>query len=232
MNMKPGELQLPFRVMLVGDKFGPSVFEISEILGREETIIRIQDGLKVLSPTVNFLKLQDHLKIVNINAHKIISLYNKQDVSQLKYFLLGFSQRLFYATSSLLELLKVYATNEIHEYAIGITIRSLLLDHLIILSVYKKIDESELDDLEAIEKKLSSIAMDYLADGLSQTFDYLNKLKKHNIREENEVKKAKDNFIRKYKAFFVGENGNYKLKKRNEIKKASELFEENYSQEI
>jgi glutamyl-tRNA synthetase len=41
-NIKPGELQLPFRVMLVGGKFGPAVFQIAEIIGREETIRRCQ----------------------------------------------------------------------------------------------------------------------------------------------------------------------------------------------
>ena len=40
-NIKPGELQLPFRVMLVGGKFGPPVFDIAEVLGKEETINRI-----------------------------------------------------------------------------------------------------------------------------------------------------------------------------------------------
>jgi glutamyl-tRNA synthetase len=40
-NIKPGELQLPLRVMLVGGKFGPPVFEIAAVLGKEETIKRI-----------------------------------------------------------------------------------------------------------------------------------------------------------------------------------------------
>ncbi|MEO7394326.1 MAG: glutamate--tRNA ligase [Chitinophagaceae bacterium] len=40
-SLKPGELMLPFRIMLVGGKFGPGVFEIAELLGREETIRRI-----------------------------------------------------------------------------------------------------------------------------------------------------------------------------------------------
>ncbi|MGH2553685.1 MAG: glutamate--tRNA ligase [Chitinophagaceae bacterium] len=42
MNIKPGELQLPFRIMLVGGKFGPPVFNIAEILGKEETMRRIK----------------------------------------------------------------------------------------------------------------------------------------------------------------------------------------------
>lgn len=46
-GIKPGELQLPFRVMLVGGKFGPPVFEIAAILGKEETIQRIQKALTV-----------------------------------------------------------------------------------------------------------------------------------------------------------------------------------------
>ena len=46
LSIKPGELQLPLRIMLVGDKFGPGVFQIAEVLGKEETISRIEIGLK------------------------------------------------------------------------------------------------------------------------------------------------------------------------------------------
>ena len=46
-DLKPGELMLPFRIMLVGSKFGPGVFEIAEILGKEETGKRIHTALKI-----------------------------------------------------------------------------------------------------------------------------------------------------------------------------------------
>ena len=46
--IKPGELQLPFRIMLVGGKFGPPVFEIAAIIGKETTIRRISHALKML----------------------------------------------------------------------------------------------------------------------------------------------------------------------------------------
>jgi len=46
-NIKPGELQLPLRIMLVGGKFGPPVFQITETLGKKETIQRIQKALTV-----------------------------------------------------------------------------------------------------------------------------------------------------------------------------------------
>lgn len=45
-NSKPGELQLPLRIMLVGGKFGPPVFQIAELLGKDETVRRIQNALK------------------------------------------------------------------------------------------------------------------------------------------------------------------------------------------
>jgi glutamyl-tRNA synthetase len=45
MSIKPGELQLPFRIMLCGGKFGPPVFNIAETLGKHETIARIMKGL-------------------------------------------------------------------------------------------------------------------------------------------------------------------------------------------
>ena len=44
-NIKPGELQLPMRIMLVGGKFGPAVFEIAAMIGKEETINRIQRAI-------------------------------------------------------------------------------------------------------------------------------------------------------------------------------------------
>jgi glutamyl-tRNA synthetase len=40
-NIKPGELQLPFRIMLVGGKFGPPVFDIAATIGETETAERI-----------------------------------------------------------------------------------------------------------------------------------------------------------------------------------------------
>lgn len=46
-KIKPGELQLPFRIMLVGGKFGPPVFDIASILGKEETMNRIKKALTV-----------------------------------------------------------------------------------------------------------------------------------------------------------------------------------------
>ena len=48
-NIKPGELQLPMRIMLVGGKFGPAVFEIANKIGKEETIKRIQNALVQLN---------------------------------------------------------------------------------------------------------------------------------------------------------------------------------------
>jgi len=48
-NIKPGELQLPMRIMLVGGKFGPAVFEIACLIGKEETIKRIKSALIILN---------------------------------------------------------------------------------------------------------------------------------------------------------------------------------------
>jgi glutamyl-tRNA synthetase len=44
-EIKPGDVLLPFRIMLVGGKFGPGVFDIAEILGKEETINRMKKAL-------------------------------------------------------------------------------------------------------------------------------------------------------------------------------------------
>lgn len=48
-QIKPGELLLPLRIMLVGGKFGPGVFEIAEVIGKDETIARMEKTLSLLS---------------------------------------------------------------------------------------------------------------------------------------------------------------------------------------
>jgi glutamyl-tRNA synthetase len=47
-QIKPGELMLPLRIMLVGGKFGPHVFDIAAVIGKEETIARIKNTISLL----------------------------------------------------------------------------------------------------------------------------------------------------------------------------------------
>ncbi|MEO8853095.1 MAG: glutamate--tRNA ligase, partial [Ginsengibacter sp.] len=47
-RLKPGDLMFLYRIMLVGGKFGPGVFDISSILGREETMKRIEHTLSLM----------------------------------------------------------------------------------------------------------------------------------------------------------------------------------------
>ena len=47
-QLKPGDLMLPFRIMLVGGKFGPGVFDIAALIGKEETVKRIQHTMGLL----------------------------------------------------------------------------------------------------------------------------------------------------------------------------------------
>lgn len=49
MQLKPGKVMMPFRIMLVGGKFGPHVFDIAHLLGKEETVKRITQTLKLLA---------------------------------------------------------------------------------------------------------------------------------------------------------------------------------------
>ena len=44
-NIKPGELQMILRVMLVGSKIGPGVFVIAETIGKDEMISRIEKAI-------------------------------------------------------------------------------------------------------------------------------------------------------------------------------------------
>jgi len=48
-QIKPGEVLSAFRIMLVGGKYGPGVFDIATIIGKQETIDRIKHTLEMLS---------------------------------------------------------------------------------------------------------------------------------------------------------------------------------------
>jgi glutamyl-tRNA synthetase len=48
-GLKAGDVMLPFRIMLVGGKFGPHVFDIAKLLGESETIIRIEKALEAFT---------------------------------------------------------------------------------------------------------------------------------------------------------------------------------------
>lgn len=47
-QIKMGDLQMPFRVMLVGGKYGPAVFNIAEAIGKKETAARCQSMLNLI----------------------------------------------------------------------------------------------------------------------------------------------------------------------------------------
>lgn len=47
-ELKAKDVMMPFRIMLVGAKYGPHVFNIAEIIGKEETIKRIEHTLELL----------------------------------------------------------------------------------------------------------------------------------------------------------------------------------------
>jgi len=47
-HLKPGDLMLPLRIMLVGDKFGPGVFDIATVIEKEETVKRILHTVSLL----------------------------------------------------------------------------------------------------------------------------------------------------------------------------------------
>ena len=49
-EIKAGDVLAPLRIMLVGGKYGPGVFDIATVLGREQTIARMENTLRKLHP--------------------------------------------------------------------------------------------------------------------------------------------------------------------------------------
>ena len=52
-GFKPGELLAPLRIMLVGGKFGPPVFDIASVIGKAETLRRIEVAVSVFNKSVS-----------------------------------------------------------------------------------------------------------------------------------------------------------------------------------
>ncbi len=48
LNLKKGSLMLPLRIMLVGDKFGPGVFDVAHFIGKDAVVRRLQKVLATL----------------------------------------------------------------------------------------------------------------------------------------------------------------------------------------
>lgn len=48
-GFKIGDVMLPYRIMLVGGKFGPAVFDITKLIGEDEAVRRIEKGLEILN---------------------------------------------------------------------------------------------------------------------------------------------------------------------------------------
>jgi glutamyl-tRNA synthetase len=47
-GLKKGDVLLPLRIMLVGGKYGPGVFMIAELIGKEETVKRVKNAIEIL----------------------------------------------------------------------------------------------------------------------------------------------------------------------------------------
>ncbi len=47
-GLKKGDVLLPLRIMLVGGKYGPGVFHIADMIGKQETILRVNNVLSQL----------------------------------------------------------------------------------------------------------------------------------------------------------------------------------------
>ena len=52
-ELNMGQIMNSFRLTLVGDAKGPDLFEIIDILGVEETVIRLKNGIDTISKLVN-----------------------------------------------------------------------------------------------------------------------------------------------------------------------------------
>jgi glutamyl-tRNA synthetase len=51
-GIKLGELQMIFRIMLVGSKIGPAVFEISGMLGKKDTLSRVEKAIQTFDQKI------------------------------------------------------------------------------------------------------------------------------------------------------------------------------------
>jgi hypothetical protein len=170
-----------------------------------------------------------HLNYFIEEIPKSLSLFHETFVpNSVQWFTLGMLQRLLNSSTSIKILLKKYTKDGIIDFGVGIIIRSVLLDILIGLNLYKELKNGlvNIEDNNELVNSLDKFCIEVLSDGFSNTLDHFELLRKYEIITEKKLEELYNQFCENYSDFIIQDGkANSKPKVRNKKKvNAKELF--------
>src|SRR5439155_21199187 len=96
----------------------------------------------------------------------------------IRTFCILMLERLNFASEGIKALMPSFIENTKLEYSIGITVRSVVLDNLILMNAVNIVSETEANTSSAdIYKKLDQFCLNHLSEGLNKTLNYVEKIK-------------------------------------------------------
>lgn len=149
-------------------------------------------------------KLIDHLNFLQVVSDKTCQYLSGKEINTIQLFSLGLLRRVDDTTNATKVLFEFLPKNHKHEFSIGIMFRTLILDTLITMNLYKIIKDLEGQGKaeEVIEEAVKEFCNTFLSDGLNATLSYIQDAEKFGIRTKSETTKSFKNMGHVYKPFF------------------------------
>lgn len=145
-----------------------------------------------------------HLNFIIKNSTEVCNHLYGKELSLTPTFCLGIIERLCHSSKTIKSLLEKIELVPSHESSVGIILRTLLLDTLMGMNLFKIYCDSEVegDSQEIIYEKSSIFCAINLSDGLSKTLSYLTDAKKYGYINEEQLKEAYKNTVTSKSYFF------------------------------
>ncbi|MES2478640.1 MAG: hypothetical protein V4561_06120 [Bacteroidota bacterium] len=122
--------------------------------------------------------------------------------NNLEIFLLIMLDRLHNSSKSLELLLNQYSKHPTHEFAIGIILRSALLDTIISINLFNILEENKEHPEKELKNMLEEAAEKYLGDGFDKIINNLERDLNNGFFAAEELSDTYNNLVRQYPTFF------------------------------
>lgn len=145
-----------------------------------------------------------HLSFLKSIIAPTLDYFGNKHVNNTQFFCLGMLDRLLKACNYVDYVIKKEEDIELLEFSAGLTIRAILLDALIVINLYKLINDFSLEGKteEEILNKAEEYCCIYLADGLDMTVNYIQSSKDAGILTGFQVEKAFNEMVKEFNEYF------------------------------
>lgn len=154
-------------------------------------------------------KTIDHLNFINSHCIETERYLNKESLSLIQYTCIGLLERLSSSALALSVLLPLINTKQNIDFSCGLILRSSILDYLIVLNIYIHVLEKENSEnpIEEDKDPVLAFCTKCLADGLPQTFSYINAAKKAGVISPQQQEIIFNNMAKNYAVFLESHPG-------------------------